>query len=128
MASENVHRQTAATHPWRGKGTVERSSCQTALMPPIPVRAPRYEIQAESLGCSGERTMSDEHARGTAPRNDEWCVTRCDCGHITLQMGEVHQTFTAEAFEQFYRLVASAMRQFRVEGATRPAGRATLMH
>ena len=77
---------------------------------------------------SRKRTMSDEHARGTAPGHDEWCVTRCGCGHITLHMGDVHQTFTVEAFEQFYRLVASAIRQFRVEGELHPSGRAALMH
>jgi hypothetical protein len=57
--------------------------------------------------------MSDQHARDGANGLDQWCVTRCGCGHITLHLGDVQQVFTAAEFEQLYRLLVLARQQFR---------------
>jgi hypothetical protein len=68
--------------------------------------------------------MSDtrSHESDVTP-GESWCVTRCRCGHVTLQLGEFQRTFTQEQFEQLHRLLQSALRQFRVDDAARASGR-----
>lgn len=47
--------------------------------------------------------------------SDEWCVTLCQCGRVTLQVGEIQQRFTSQQFAQLHRLVNEAMRVFQFE-------------
>jgi hypothetical protein len=60
---------------------------------------------------------------------DDWCVTQCACGQLTLRLGAMRIDFGPEEFAQLHRLLSHAMQQFDVPLHTRPASAAkALMH
>ena len=45
---------------------------------------------------------------------NEWHVTQCACGHLTLQLGPVRVEFTTEEFALLHQLVGQAMTEFDI--------------
>lgn len=50
----------------------------------------------------------------------KWSVGQCDCGRVTLRLGQVTIELSPEEFSQLHRLIGQAMTELDISPATEP--------